>query len=292
MDVVVEPRWTSANFLLYLGAFTVWGASAGAYVYLSQQFGRAAFVAWTLLFLAVFAALATLLRQPERWIAAGLFAYLAVSAFAVTLSALWGWWSWADEGGSPANPLAGRHWTVWLLLVIVLAVALWALNRWRFPLLVPSILAIVWFLVVDVLSGGGSWAAALTLLIGLVYFAVGTAVNRVYGFWMHVAAGVAVAGALLYWWRASTAGWWALAVVSVLFIAVGVAVARSSWTVIGAAGLIAAAVYFSVEWTVGQFAFVEGPTELWIPIVVFAVLGFLFVVLGLAANRRADPLAA
>jgi hypothetical protein len=290
VDVVVKPRWTSANFLLYLGAFTVWGASVGAYAYLSQEYGQAAFVAWTLLFLAVFFALATLLRQPERWIAAGLFAYLGVSAFAVTLSAAFDWWGWADDSSSD-NPLAGWHWLVWLLLVIVLVVAIWALDRWKFPLLLPSILVIVWFLIVDVLSGGGSWAAVLTLLIGLVYFAIGTAVNRVYGFWVHVAAGAAVAGALLYWWRASTPGWWAMAVVSVIFIAIGIGVRRSSWTVIGAAGLLAAATYFSVKWTVGDFAFFEGPTDLWIPIVVFAVLGFLFVVLGLLASRRSDPLA-
>jgi hypothetical protein len=59
--------------------------------------------------------------------------------------------------------------------------------------------------------------------------------------------------------------------------------------VIGAAGLFGAAVHFSIDWTTGSFTFFMGPTKLWIPIVVAAVLGFLYVVLGLLAGRRTDP---
>jgi hypothetical protein len=58
--------------------------------------------------------------------------------------------------------------------------------------------------------------------------------------------------------------------------------------VLGALGLIGAAVHFAIDWTTGSFTFFTGPTRLWVPIVVAAVLGFGFVVLGLLAGRRRD----
>jgi hypothetical protein len=152
---------------------------------------------------------------------------------------------------------------------------------------VPTIAALGWFLVTDVVSGGGSWSAFVTLFVGFFYFLVALGLNRVYGFWMHVVSGLLVGGALLYWWHSSTADWWLLAVASVLFIAVGIAIARSSWAVIGALGLFAAAVHFSIDWASGgAFGL---PTKAWVPIVVAAALGFLFVVLGLWGARRPQP---
>lgn len=87
----------------------------------------------------------------------------------------------------------------------------------------------------------------LTLLVGLGSSAIGSAVNRVYGFWIHVAAGAAVAGALLY------------------------LVARVDRRLVGDGAVVSA-------------LFVD----LWIPIVVFAVPGFLLVALGLLARRRSE----
>jgi hypothetical protein len=283
---VVKPRWTSSSFLLYLGAFTILGSMVGAYAYLASLYGDVAFVGWTVLVLAVLLVLAFGFRRRGAWLTGGLFAYLTVAAFGTFVAALLTWWGWGDAGNTDASPFHGWNWTVWLTIVLVLVASTASLRRYRFPLFVLTICVLVWFLVTDVVSGGGSWSAVVTLAFGFLYFFVGLATNRVYGFWVHVVAGGLVAGALLYWWHASTAGWWLLAAVSVLFVATGVGVRRSSWTVIGAIGLFAASTHFSIDWTTGSFTFFTGPTRVWVPIVVAAVLGFVYVALGLLAARR------
>lgn len=281
-----KPRWTSATYLLYLGAFTILLAATGAYAYLSSRYGDGAFVGWTLLMLAVLVTVAGALRRRGPWIAAGLFAYLSVSAFGTFVGALFTWWGWGGESGT-GSPFRGWHWVAWLLIVIVLAASLAALRAYRFPLLVPTIGLLVWFLVTDIVSGGGSWSAVVTLSVGIVYFFVALGVNRVYGFWLHVVSGLLVGGALIYWWHSSTADWWLVVVASLVFVAIGVGVARSSWAVIGSLGLLAAAVHFSIDWASGgRFGL---PTKAWVPIVVGAGLGFVFVLLGLWGSRRPLP---
>ena len=179
-------------------------------------------------------------------------------------------------------------WVEWVLIVLVLAAAAVGLQRTRFPLFVLPIATLVWLLVTDVISGGGSWSAVVSLGFGLVYLLVALAVDRVYAFWLHVASGLLVGGALLYWWHSTTTDWWLLAIAGFVFIRIGTVLRRSSWAVIGAAGMLAAATHFSIDWTTGSFTFFTGPTKVWVPIVVAAVLGFLFVLFGLWAARRAD----
>jgi hypothetical protein len=172
------------------------------------------------------------------------------------------------------------------LLLIVLAATVAALRATKFPLLVISICTIVWFVVTDIISGGGSWSAVVTLLFGIAYFFAGLGINRVYGFWVQFAAAALVSGSLLYWWHSSTADWWLIAVAGVIYVGVGTLIRRSVWTVFGALGLLAAATHFSIDWTTGNFSFFTGPTRVWVPIVVAAALGFVYVVLGLWASRR------
>ena len=291
MDIL-KPRWSSSSFLLYLGAFTILGAMAGAYAYLADRYGSVAFVGWTLLMLAILLVLAVGFRIRGAWLTGGLFAFLAVTAFAAFIGSVFDWWGWNVGGGDTA--FGGWHWSLWLLILLVLTAAGVAHDRYRHPLFVLPIALLIWFLVTDVISGGGSWSAVVTLLFGLSYLAVGVALDRIRGFWVHVVSGVLVAGALLYWWNASTAGWWAMAAVSVVFVFVGLAARRSSWAVIGGLGLWASATYFSIKWTLGDARSIitDGPPsadKLWIPIVVFASLGFIYVVLGLIAAHRSDP---
>jgi hypothetical protein len=281
----LKPRWTSASFLIYLGAFTVLAAAGGAYAYLSTQYGDGAFVGWTLLMLVVLAAIGLGFRRGGAWIAGGLFAWLTVVAVGSFVGAVFTWWGWHTAA---RTPFGGWHWSSWALSMIVIGTAAALLVLTRFPLLVVPILALSWYVVTDFVSGGGSWSAVVTLLIGLVYLGVGLVVNRVHGFWVEAAAGVLVGGALLYWWHSSTADFALLAAVGVLFIWLGVLISRSSWAVLGALGLFAAAVHFAIDWTTGSFSFFTGPTRVWVPVVVAAVLGFLFVVLGLLAARRLD----
>jgi hypothetical protein len=280
---VDKPRWTSASYLLYLGAFTILAAASGAYTYLSSLYGDGAFVGWTLLMLAILVALAGALRRRGPWLAAGLFAYLSVTAFGTFAGALFTWWGWGGARGN-GSPFRGWHWLAWLLILIVLAASFAALRAYRFPLLVLTIALLVWFLVTDVVSGGGSWSAVVTLLVGIAYFFVALGLNRVYGFWVHVVSGLLIGGALVYWWHSTTADWWLVVVASLVFVAIGIAVSRSSWAVIGSLGLLAAGVHFSIDWASGgRFGL---PTKAWVPIVVGAALGFVFVGLGLLGSRH------
>jgi len=277
---VVKPRWSSSSFLLYAGAFVVLASATAAYVYLSSQFGDAAFAGWTLLMLVVLAALAVGLRNRGPWIAAGLFAYLTVAAFGTFVGSLFSWWGWG--GTRDTDVFDGWHWVTWLLVVLILVAATLALVLYRFPLLVLTIAVLVWYLVTDVVSGGGSWSAVVTLAFGFLYLLLGVVSNRVYGFWLHVAAGLLVGGALLYWWHSSTLDWWLLFAAGLVFISIGRVTHRSSWTVLGALGMVGAATHFSIDWTNGGVAFFQHrEARVWAPIVVFAVLGFLFVALGL-----------
>jgi hypothetical protein len=288
---VLKPRWTSSSFLLYAGLFTIAGSMSGAYAYLASQYGNVAFVGWTLLMLAVLLVLAVGLRRRGPWIAGGVFAYLAVTAFGTFVGALFEWWGWGGTGKNTNNAFAGWHWVLWLVIVLVLAATLAALRATKFPLLVLSVCLLVYYLVTDIVSGGGNWSAVVTLFFGIVYFFVGLGINRVYGYWVQFASATLVSGTLLYWWHSSTADWWLIAVAGVVYVAIGTAVRRSIWTVYGALGLLAAATHFSIDWTTGNFSFFTGPTRVWVPILVAAVLGFLYVVLGLWASRR-TPVAA
>jgi hypothetical protein len=285
---VRKPRWTTSSFLLYAGAFTVLAAATAAYAYLSNRYGDAAFAGWTLLMLAVLGLIGVGLRRRGAWIAGGLFAYLAVTAFGTFVGALFTWWGWGGESGA-SGPFDGQHWVEWLLVVLVVTAAAIALRRFGFPLLVLPIATLVWFLVTDVVSGGGSWSAAVTLLVGIAYFFAGLGLDRVRGFWVQVVAGLLVGGSLLYWWHSSTADWWLVVVTAFVFMLVGTAVRRSSWAVLGAAGLLAAATHFSIDWTTGSYTSFGGMTTLWKPIVTFAVTGFLLVLMGLLAARRREP---
>lgn len=290
MDVdVPKPRWTSSTFLLYTGAFTVLGSATAAYQYLSNGYGSLAFVGWTLLMFVVLLGLAIGGRR-RNWLVGGLFAYLAVTAFGTLVGALFEWWGWRGDNNA-RGPFQGWNWAEWALILVVLMATTFALRKTRFPLFVLTIATLVWLLVTDVVSGGGSWSAVVTLVIGFVYLLVAITVDRVYGFWLHVASGLLVGGALLYWWHSSTADWWSLAFAGFVFIRLGSVLRRSSWTVLGALGLFAAATYFSTHWARIGFLFFssEGSPRVWAPIVVSAVLGFLFVLLGLWAARR-DPL--
>ena len=282
----MKPRWTSSSFLLYAGLLTIGGSMTAAYGYLSSQYGNLAFVGWTLLMLGILLVLAIAMRGRGPWIAGGVFAYLAVTAFGTFVGALFEWWGWGGAGKNTTGPFDGWHWVLWLVIVIVLAATVVALRATKFPLLVLSVCVLVYYLVTDIVSGGGNWSAVVTLLIGIVYFFVGLGINRVYGFWVQFTSTTLVSGALIYWWHSSTADWWLIVVAALVYVGIGTAARRSVWTVYGALGLLAAATHFSIDWTTGNFSFFTGPTRVWVPILVAGILGFIYVALGLWSSRR------
>ena len=289
---VTKPTWTSSSFLLYAGGFTVLGAAIGALGYLSTQYGQGALVAWTLLPLGVLLAVALWLHRRDRWIAAGLFAVAAVSMWTALWGEMFDWWGWTPNGSN--GPFDGLNWSVWLVALLASWAAAIALRRFRFPLLVVFVVASAYYVVTDIVSNGGDASAVVTLILGVVFLLVGVALDRgprrPYGFWLQLAAGLTIGGALLFWWHSSEADWSLVATASVAFIAVAALTRRSSWAVLGVAGFVAAAAHWTLEWTNTSFASSFAGPRIWVPPLVFGVVGFFFVLLGLVVGaRRALP---
>jgi hypothetical protein len=284
---VPKPFWTTWSFLLYLGGFTVLGSAIGGLAYLSSQYGKGAFVGWTLLPLVVLIAIAIAFERRGEWMAAGLFAFAAIAMWIAFTGSLLDWWGWLPDDQS--NPLKGWHWGTWLFAVLIIVGSMAALRRFRFPLIVLYVLNTSYFLAVDILSNGGGWSAVVTLVIGLVYFLIGVVVDRgprrAYGFWIHLTAAITILAALVYWWHSSEADYALLTVTGLVYIGIAAATERSVWAVLGAAAIFASAAHWANEWTNVGFS-IFAPNRNWVPPVVFAVVGFAFVLIGLMIERR------
>jgi hypothetical protein len=297
---VVRPRWTTASFLLYAGGFVVLAATAQAFGLLADDYGDAGFAGWTALIFVLLTALAVSFHGAGKWIAAGIFAFSAVIAWGVFVGALEAWFGWLPRR---LQPFHGFHLGLLLIPLLVLAVALAALRILRFPLLVVPVVAATYYFVTDLISGGGNWSAVVTLLYGLVLYAIAVAVDagpaRPYGFWLHAAAGVAVGGAFVFFGK-----WPLIAVAGLAFIAVAVATRRSSYAVLGAYGLYLSTIHFAGKWSGEDLAFypylpfflffpfeqsfyyTSGTGDEWVVPLTFAFLGFLLVAIGLLLERR------
>jgi hypothetical protein len=286
----ILPRWASWTFLLYAGGLTILGASLAALSALADEHGDAAFVGYALLFFAAAAALAVLLRRDGGHpIAAGITAVIAVALFAGLIGALYTWAGWLDDG--PA--FRGFDLARLTLTLLTLAAALVALPLFRFPLLVLVIVLTTWFFVTDLLSGGGNWSATVTFLVGLFFLVVAASLDtgghHPYAFWLHVGAGLTIGGSLVYFLHDGDFEWALIAIGGLLYIAVAARIARSSWAVLGAIGiLLSAAHYATGDTAVSLLPFVgldSGSNGLRGP-VVFAVTGFVLMLLGGLLARR------
>jgi hypothetical protein len=288
---VVKPRWTSASYLLYLGGLTVLLAAVYSLGYLSRSYGSGAYVAWALLIMVVLKLIALYFKRSDRWMAAGLFAFATVIAFAAFVGALESWFGWLPH--SLTSFAGGFHVGLLLLELLTVLAALAALAYFRFPLISVIVAFVGWYFVTDVLSSGGNWSATVTLFVGLFYLVVATAldhsVRRPYGFWLHLASGVLIGGSLIYFWHGGSAGWALVFVVGLVYIAVAKATGRSSWAVLGSFGIYAAAVHFGERWarsTISLFGGSATSQREWVPPIVLAAVGFLFVLLGLMLEQR------
>jgi hypothetical protein len=289
---VRKPIWTSSSFLLYTGGFVVLFSAIGALVYLSTQYGQGALVAWTLLPLAVLLAVALAFQRRGWWIAAGVFAFAAVTMWGTLWGELFDWWGWTNSNSN--GPFDGFNWSIWLLALLVLVAALAALRRFRFPLLIIFVIESVYYVVTDLVSNGGSWSVVVTLLFGLAFFLIGVTLDRgarrPYGFWFHFAAAGSIGGALLFWWHSSETDWALLTTTAVIYVGVSAVTRRSIWAVYGVAGILAGATHWTLEWTSTPFSSVFAPPRFWVPPLVFGIVGFGIVVLGLLAARRDERL--
>jgi hypothetical protein len=289
-----KPVWTTASFLVYVGGLTVLGAALGGLGYLAANSGKAAFAGWALLVLAVLYAIAHVFKRRGRWVAAGIFAYVSVVAWAVFVAALWVWFGWFSSHDVVQSPLHGFSFARLSFEALVLAAVFDDTRRFRFPFIASIGVLFGWLFVADLISGGGSWTAVVTLVVGLVYLAAGSASSRPSAFWLHLGAGVLIGGSLIYWWHSSDWNWALVAVVALVYIAIADRTRRSSWAVFGALGLLFAASHYAESWAQGSSSgagigiggFASIPYHGWVPPLVFAFTGFLLVALGLGSRHR------
>lgn len=285
---IVRPTWSTWSFLVYAGGLTTVLALAGWAAYLARHAGRAGDFGWTVLLFAVLAALAEAFRRTGHRVTGGVFAFGAVAAGVAAVGALFHWLGWNVVPGSPVR---GFHPSLLLLEAVWIVLAAAVLRRFRFPLLVVHVAAPVWLFVVDLVSNGGGWTTIVSLVVGLAYLVAGVRPDRgerrPYGFWLHVAAGLAAGGAILHWLdHGGTLEWVLVALFSVGYVLLATPLQRSSWAVLGTAGLFAATEHFAVHWIHAGVFFFPHNIRLWVPPLAFTCLGALLVALGLLSARR------
>ena len=288
VDVMRKPRWSTAAYLLYAGGLIVLFAALGALAYLTTQYGDAAYAGWAALILVVLYGIAHAFKRQGRWVAAGIFAFASVIAWAAFVDALWTWFGWLHSSTATSG-FAGFSVARLSLELLVLIAALDDLRRFRFPFIAAIAVFVGWLFVTDLISGGGNWSAVVTLFVGLTYFAAGSVSDKPSAFWLHFAAGALIGGSLLYWWHSGDTSWSLISVASLVYVLVADRTHRASWAVFGTFGFLAAGTHFSAEWASGTISFSpQGINTFrgWVPSLVFAFVGFLLVALGLYSLRR------
>ncbi len=296
MDVV-RPRWSSSSFLMYAGAFVVLFAMAALLTYLAAKHSDGGFFGWSLLIWVVIGAVAVGFELAGERVAAGLFAFVSLIAFAAAAGAFEDLIGILDD--IDGGPFDGFRIGLLLLDLIIITAGFILLARFQFPLLVLPVAFMGWFFLVDLVSGGGTWSAIVSIFVGLVFMLVGAAADRVYGMWIHVVAGLAIGGAFLYMWNSATWEWILIGLIALVFFLFAAAFDRSSYAVLGAIGLFAAWSYFVEKWTdaevsnplfegVGSSGFTSetGEPSVWGAALLYALLGLVLVAIGFWLERR------
>ncbi len=298
-----KPIWTSSTFLVYTGGLTVLGGGLAALGYLSGHYGSGAEAGWALLVLVVLYAIAHAFRARGRPIAAGIFAFAAVLAWAAFVGLLFTWWGWHGISGSI------KHWSwsrlaLWLL---ILAAAWDDHRRFRFPFIRLISAVVAWLFVIDLITAGGSFTAAVTLLVGLAYLAAGTIRRTPSSFWLHLVGGLLIGGSILYWAHTGDGEWAGVSIAALIFVVIAFVTRRSSWAVLGTIGFFAATIHYvigsptalaegafglggggSCTATASGTVCTSSPASIsaWSPALAFGLLGFWLVLLGLLDRRR------
>jgi len=285
----VRAPWTSASFLLYAGGLAILFATGGLLASLGGDYREVAFVGWSALVVVVLGGLAFGARSSGRPLVAGLFSTSAVVALAVLVGALEEWLGWLADSNSP---FGGFHVSHFLIELVLSFAALAALRRFHFPLLVLIATAASWFFVTDVLSSGGDWSATVTLVFGIALMLIGLGVDRVYGFWVHVVAGLTMGGAVLWFWHSSDTDWILIALASLVYVAIASGLGRSSYAVLAAIGLFLSTTHWVFKWFTPPFVpfffGYEGQREShpWAAALTYAGYGLVLMLLGLWVARR------
>lgn len=309
----VRVPWSSASFLVYLGGLTILSSTLALISIQSDKHGAGGLVLWTALIFVVLAGAAEAARNRGNFVTGGLLALSAVAAFVIFVGAILDWFGWLPNTSDDVVFLNGFHFWLLVLELIAVAAAAVALNRFRFPLLVLVLAGAIWLFVFDLLSNGGGWSAIVTIAVGLTFLLSGIAVDdgpsRPFGFWLHVAAGLAIGGGLLWFFHDGDFDWIVIALIGLGYIALGDRLGRSSWVVLAGWGILQTAGHFADKWSdvaaAGGFllfplfpfvllsgldgGFEEHHAHQWAGPVVVAIAGLLFIALGLYYARRSRP---
>ena len=307
----IKPIWTSATFLVYTGGLTVLSGGLFALAYLAANYGPGAEAAWALLILVILYGIAHALRIRERPVAAGIFAFVSVIAWAAFLVFLFEWWGWNGVHGSFGH----WSWSRLLLWLLVLAAAWDDRRRFSFPFIGVISAVVGWLFVIDLITSGGNFTAAVTLIVGLVYLLVGTVRNEPSAFWLHLVGGLLIGGAIIFWAHTSDGDYAVVSIVAFVFVILAYATKRSSWAVLGTIGFYIATIHYLIGsptalaegffgiashagsgtctatatgtvCTSSSGSSISSPISPWSPALAFGLLGFFLVALGLLGRRR------
>jgi hypothetical protein len=304
----MKPIWTTSSFLVYAGGLTVLVGAISALEYLASNYGSAAEAGWALLVLVILYTIAHALNRRDRATAAGIFAFVSVIAWGAFVYFVFTWWGW--NGFKPISTTPLHHWS-WSRLafeVLILAAAWDDRRRFRFPFIRVISAVVFWAFVVDLITAGGNWTAAVTLIVGLLYLAIGNVVDKPSAFWLHLVGGVLIGGAILYWCHTSDGDFAVVSIIALVFVLIAYWTRRSSWAVLGTIGFFAATGHYVADSPTGLlgggFGFggfgggetcvstatgapicrsISGP---WAPALAYGLLGLFLVALGMLSRRR------
>lgn len=296
LPVGLRPAWSGASFLLYAGALTTLvslGVLLGA---LADLHGSTALVGWSALFLALLLAAAVVLERSRRAVLAGLTAFVAVGVVGVLAGSLIDAIGLADDVAPFDRDL---ELAPFLVEAAVLAAALVASRRFRFPLLLLAATVAKIVLVLDTTAGvfgTGNWIATAALLLGFAELAVALSLDgsdrRPWAFWKHASAALLIGGAALWLLKGSDVGWIAVGLLSLGYLAFARGIARSAWAVVGAVGLLLVTSHFVDESdaVVSAIPFLPaeldgGGLEVWQTALVYVGLGVVYALLGLLLRQ-------
>jgi len=292
LPAALRPAWSSSSFLAYTGAMTVLVALVALLGDLGDGQGSWALAGWSLLALAILLALTARFEREERPVLTGLTAFVAIVITAV----LAGSFLAAIGLGDGTAPFDDDFELAPLFVeIVVLAAALAAARRFRFPLLLLAATVAQIVLVLDLIAGSlgsGNWLQWGALLLGLVELGIARSLDadptrRTWAFWKHVAASLLIGVSLLTLLDWGDVGWVLIAVAALAYVGLGHKFRHSVWAVVGALGLFVVVTHFvdGATTLADAFPIVPVPSdgdglETWQTALIYAALGCAYVALG------------
>ncbi len=301
-----KPIWNSSTFLVYTGGLTVLiGAVAGLGYLLTQYHGHGEMALWSLLFLVILYGIANVLLMRDRPIAAGIFAWVSVLAWAIFLYFLFQKLGWNVAVFS--SSFRQWSWARMLLWILILVAAWYDRRRFRFPFIRLISAVVFWVFIVDLLtSGRGTWFVVVTLLLGVLYLLVGNVTDKPSAFWLHVVGGALIGGALLHWFGKTDTDFAVISFFALVYVWIAHWTKRSIWAVYATIGFFAATGHYVSGSPTGILGETVGGSSVcrstptggsictsygphvspWAPALAYGLLGFWLVGLGMLGRRR------